>query len=114
MEQGFRRTKMKRSLNWDLIAMLVATVIFWMFVVIFTMSLVGCNWCGQKHQRFTDDKLTQNDEFWSMRFLWMSNGIEAYNETLYWKTGFKAETTKTDPNAVKAATEGAVEGLKTF
>ena len=63
----------------------------WM-IVLAAVVLAGCSWQGQKHQTFDNQgQLKQNAEWWSMRFCWMSNGIEAYNVTKYWQTGFLME-----------------------
>ena len=37
-----------------------------------------------------------------MRFCWMSNGIESYTETPYYRSGANITESQTDPNAIEA------------
>jgi len=99
---------------------IIINVVFWvlMFLIgyfLLFVPLSGCAWQGQKHQAFDHSgKITLNSEWWSMRFLWMSNGIECYTQTPYYTSGAMIERSQTDPNAVKAIVEGVVNGIKTI
>ena len=77
--------------------------IFGMLIMSACFMLSGCSWQGQRHPVILPDNTVAMAEWWSMRAFWMSNGIEAYNETPYWRTGFRAETSKSDPNSIEAA-----------
>ncbi len=61
----------------------------------------GCSWQGQK--AYHDGKVIS--EWWSMRCLWVSNGIEAYTQTPYYTSGAAVTKSANDPNSVTAATE---------
>jgi len=71
----------------------------WCAITIFL--LCGCSWQGQK--AYQDEKLVS--EWWSMRFCWMSNGIESYTETPYYRSGASIKASQSDPNSIKATGE---------
>lgn len=87
----------------------MSKLIIVLFLIWFFM---GCSLQGQKYQTFADGQMVSNDEWWSMRFLWMSNGIEAYTKTANYETGFDVVESKTDANSVGAVAEGIVRGVK--
>lgn len=87
------------------------------FVIPGIWLLAGCSWQGQKYQTYilpdetfvvnnqpvinnTDKILVINDEWWSMRFFWVSNGVEAYTKTDHYKTGSNIAKSYSDPNTV--------------
>lgn len=84
------------------------------WLLVLSLLITGCSWQGQKHQEFDGKDITINSEWWSMRFLWMSGGIESQTETPYYKSGANIKTSVSDANSVKAIVEGTVEGLKVF
>jgi hypothetical protein len=109
------------------IAIAMVIMFFGLFIALFCS---GCSWQGQKHVEYwtqgKDVVLPANmplcykpdawvkvvtSEWWSMRFLWVSNGIECYTKTPYYTSGASIDQSMTDANSVKAATEGTVRGL---
>lgn len=69
-------------------------------ILILSILCSSCSWQGQRHVQ-TDPNVVS--EYWSMRFLWMSGGIELYTKTPYYTSGANIEESKTDPNAIEAA-----------
>jgi hypothetical protein len=59
--------------------------------------LIGCSWQGQR--QYSGGEVVA--EWWSMRFCWVSGGVEAYSKTPYWETGAGIKTSKSDPNTVE-------------
>ena len=105
--------KMKHKINWMMLWPPMISLVLWGLLIWVVVCIVGCSWQGQKHQTFDNTGAkTQSDEFWSMRFLWMSGGVEAYNSTPYWTTGFTAVSSKSDPDSTEAIVQGVVEGAK--
>jgi hypothetical protein len=99
-----------KELNYGLIVALLASLCIWATIAIL---LCGCTWQGQRHHIADERKMVElTSEWWSMRLMWMSNGIECYTSTPYYTSGANIEESKTDPNAVEAVVEGVVEGLK--
>jgi hypothetical protein len=87
-----------KNLNYGLIVALLASLAVWATIAIL---LCGCSWQGQRHT--VDPNGVVCSEWWSMRALWMSNGVECYTETDYYKTGSNITNSQTDPNAIEAA-----------
>ena len=96
---------MKREINWGLIATLFAACLFWARLIMWGLGIGGCSWQGQRH---IQDPNGVRSEWWSMRFLWMSNGIECLTETPYYKSGANIEQSRTDPNATEAVVRGVI------
>lgn len=75
-------------------------------------SLSGCSWQGQRHQVVDPNgMITTNSEWWSMRCLWMSNGVECYTKTPYYTSGASVDNSASDANSVGAVAEGVVSGI---
>jgi hypothetical protein len=67
-------------------------------IVLMLAICSGCSWQG--HQHYENGVIKA--KAWSMRCLWVSSGIEMYDETAYWKTGYIIESSKSDANSIKA------------
>jgi hypothetical protein len=65
-------------------------------------SCSGCAWQGQRHPVLLNNDKVAYAEWWSMRWCWMSSGVELYDWTPYWQAGASMAGTRTDPEAVKA------------
>lgn len=104
---------------WDSGKRKTAVLIFAYIVVLCLLTACGCSWQGQRHIEYAvqaKDIIWPADmplcvkpeawvklrkaEWWSMRLLWVSNGVESYTRTDFWETGFRAAESKSDPNAV--------------
>ena len=75
-------------------------------LIVALLLVSGCAWQGQ---RYTDGDVT--DEWWSMRFCWMSGGVEAYTKSDHYESGAKMAESKSDPNAIGSVVDGVIEGL---
>jgi len=87
-----------KNLNYGLIVALLASLAVWATIAIL---LCGCSWQGQRHT--VDPNGVVCSEWWSMRALWMSNGIECYTQTPYYTSGATVKESLTDANAIEAA-----------
>jgi hypothetical protein len=89
-------------------------IVFGIIIIGVSVACSGCAWQGQKDQTFVNNQMTHNAEFWSMRFVWMSSGVEVWDNSPYWQVGGVLAESKTDPNTAKAIVEGAVKGAALF
>jgi hypothetical protein len=90
---------------------IICCPLWWMMAgiciaLILAICLCGCSWQGQK--AYHDEKLVS--EWWSMRFCWMSSGIESYTETPYYRSGATMAASQSDPNAIEAAGQAVGAG----
>ena len=69
------------------------------YAVLLLVLLAGCSLQGQRHYAKDGTPLS---EWWSMRFCWMSAGIEAYTKTPYYESGALMASSRSDPNSIKA------------
>jgi hypothetical protein len=70
----------------------------------FIAALSGCAWQGQRHQIVDPNNMVRlNSEWWSMRCLWMSSGIECYTATPYYTSGASVQRSVSDANSIAAA-----------
>jgi len=85
-------------------------------LLISLLLIAGCSWQGQKYQEFDSitGKVTTNDECWSMRFIWMSGGIELHNKTPHYTIGAEIATSAVDPNTAKEFFKAGVETVLGF
>lgn len=74
------------------------------FIILIALLAIlsGCSWQGQRHQEFQQNQLVVNSEWWSMRFLWVSSGVEAYTKTPFFETGSSLEQSQSDKEAIEA------------
>lgn len=99
---------MKRPINWGIIFGVCICIVFWFIIggLIF-FGCQGCAWQGQKH--ITRDPvsgiITLDAEWWSMRFLTWSKGVELYDKTDFWEAGAKIVESRSDSKAIKATGE---------
>lgn len=91
---------------------LISGVVLFLSAMLFFVS--GCSWQGQKYPVVQADGKVAYDEWWSMRFLWMSGGIESSTETNNYKSGAKIQTSRSDPNSIKAAGAAVGEAGEAF
>jgi hypothetical protein len=79
---------------------------FWFLVaaiiIVIALACSGCAWQGQRHPVLLNNDKVAYAEWWSMRWCWMSSGVELYDWTPYWQAGASMAGTRTDPEAVKA------------
>lgn len=90
-----------------LLRILAAVMCCWLFVS-------GCSWQGQKHYEYDliAKKNCVKSEWWSMRFCWMSSGVESHTKTDYYESGATLTASRSDPNSISATGEavGTVGG----
>jgi len=77
-------------------------------IVFLLLTFCGCSWQGQKAYKNGQTV----SEWWSMRFCWVSGGIETYTKTPYYESCAIIKKSQTDPNAIEATgtAAGAVVG----
>lgn len=69
-------------------------------------ALSGCSWQGQRHTAQAADGSRTVSEWWSMRCLWVSSGVEAHVKSPYYEAGAQIEQSKTDAKALEALADG--------
>jgi hypothetical protein len=103
LKDGIEPKKSKTPVTLIIILLCVAGAIMW------GLTMAGCSWQGQKH--IERDPVTQNitldNEWWSMRFCWISSGVEAYTKTPYYESGALVRQSKSEPNSVNTLAVGA-------
>lgn len=76
------------------------------------LFLCSCSWQGQKYPVALDTEGKMHyDEWWSMRFLWVSSGIETHTQTDHYITGSNIKSSMSDANSVESISRGVTSAI---
>ena len=81
----------------------------WLLVLVLAMLIAGCSLQGQKYPVEINGKVCY-DEWWSMRCMWVSSGVEAYTRTDNYTSGANINESNSDANSIAAAGSVVVKG----